>query len=86
MLRDKSGYYQYTGCIHMHTLDSDGTATHEEVVAFGAEVGLDFLLFTDHMTLKSRSAQEGYHNRLLVIVGYEHNDPEARPPRLGRKD
>ncbi len=75
MIKDKSGNYHYTGCIHMHTLDSDGTATHEEVIALGAEVGLDFLLFTDHMTLKSRKAQSGYHGSLLAIVGYEHNDP-----------
>jgi len=74
MLRDKSGYYHYTGCLHMHTQDSDGTATHAEVIGFGAEVGLDFLLFTDHMTLKSKGRYEGYHNDLLVIVGYEHND------------
>jgi len=74
MIRDKAGYYHYTGCIHMHTQDSDGTATHEEVIGFGAEVGLDFLLFSDHMTLKSRERVEGYHDNLLVIVGYEHND------------
>ncbi len=75
MIRDKSGNYQYTGCIHMHTLDSDGTAKHEEVIAIGSEVGLDFLLFSDHMTLKSREKFSGYHDSLLVIVGYEHNDP-----------
>ncbi len=75
MIRDKTGYYHYTGCIHMHTLDSDGTATHDEVIAFGAEVGLDFLFFTDHMTLKSRDAFAGYHGDLFVAVGYEHNDP-----------
>ncbi len=75
MIKDKTGYYHYTGCIHMHTKDSDGTATHDEVIAFGAEVGLDFLFFTDHMTLKSRDAFAGYHGDLFVAVGYEHNDP-----------
>jgi hypothetical protein len=75
MIKDETGYYHYTGCIHVHTKDSDGTATHEEVIAFGAEVGLDFLFFTDHMTLKSREAQSGYHGELFVTVGYEHNDP-----------
>lgn len=75
MKKDRYGYYHLTGCLHMHTPDSDGTKTHEEVAEIAAEVGLDYLIFTDHMTLKSRKKQQRFHGDVLVIVGYEHNDP-----------
>ncbi len=75
MKQDALGYYHLTGCLHMHTPDSDGTKTHEEVAEIASEVGLDFLIFTDHMTLKSRKNQQRFHGSVLVIVGYEHNDP-----------
>ncbi|MCK5125962.1 MAG: PHP domain-containing protein [candidate division Zixibacteria bacterium] len=64
-----------TGAIHVHTTDSDGTKTHEEVAAIASEVGLDFVMFADHMTLQSfHDGKEGYYNDLLVLIGYEHND------------
>lgn len=69
--------YHYSGAIHMHTTESDGTKTLEEVVAIGREVGLDFMMFTDHMGLTNREAGlEGVYGDTLVVVGYEHNDPE----------
>lgn len=75
MLQDSYGYYHIRGCVHMHTLDSDGTKTHEEIAAIAADVGLDFLLVTDHMTLRSRASQERFHGSVFIGVGYEHNDP-----------
>ena len=67
--------YYYSGAIHIHTTESDGTKTIEEVVAIGQEVKLDFMMFTDHMTLTNREAgKEGYYGQTLVVVGYEHND------------
>ncbi|MCP4570459.1 MAG: histidinol-phosphatase [FCB group bacterium] len=68
-------YTVATGVIHIHTLDSDGTKTHDEVAAIGNELGLDFLLFSDHMTLQSfDEGKEGYYDDILVLIGYEHND------------
>lgn len=64
-----------TGAVHIHTTDSDGTKTHEEVAEIADEVGLDFLMFADHMTLQSYyDGKEGYYGNVLVIIGYEHND------------
>ena len=66
-----------TGAIHIHTVDSDGTKTHEEIAGIAHEVGLRFLLFTDHMTLQSfHEGKEGFYNDVLVLIGYEHNDRE----------
>jgi hypothetical protein len=75
MLRRVADWYQYTGCVHIHTTESDGTRTLEEVVALGQEVGLDFMMFSDHMNLNNRDAgREGFYDKTLVVVGYEHND------------
>ncbi len=68
-------YKIITGVVHVHTLDSDGTKTHEEVAAIAGEVGLDFILFADHMTLQGLDeGKEGFYGDVLALIGYEHND------------
>jgi hypothetical protein len=75
MVRRVADWYQYTGCVHIHTTESDGTKSLEEVVALGREVGLEFMMFSDHMNLNNREAgKEGFYGKTLVVVGYEHND------------
>lgn len=70
-------WYHYSGAIHIHTTESDGTRPLEEVIAIGQRAGLDFMMFTDHMVLANREAgQEGMYGRTLVVVGYEHNDQD----------
>ena len=69
--------YHYSGAIHIHTTESDGTKSLEEVVAIGQQAGLDFMMFTDHMGLTNREAGlEGLYGQTLVVVGYEHNDAD----------
>jgi len=77
-MRKKLGrWYQYTGAIHIHTTDSDGTKPLDEVIALGREVGLEFMMFSDHMTLATRDqGREGFYGKTLVTIGYEHNDPQ----------
>ncbi len=75
MSKRVGNFYQYSGAVHMHTTESDGTKVLEDVVALGREVKLDFMMFTDHMTLSNRDAgKEGFYGNTLVVVGYEHND------------
>ncbi len=70
-------WFHYSGVIHVHTTESDGTRTLEEVAAIAQEVDLDFVMFTDHMTLSNRdNGKEGFYGRTLAVVGYEHNDPD----------
>jgi hypothetical protein len=70
-------WYYYAGVIHVHTTESDGTKSLEEVAAIAGEVGLDFIMFADHMTLSNRDqGKEGFYGKTLAVVGYEHNDPE----------
>ncbi|RKZ29888.1 histidinol-phosphatase [bacterium] len=66
--------YEYVGAIHIHTKDSDGSKTHEEIIRIADKIHLDFLLFTDHMTLAHKGL-ENWHNKVLVLVGYEIHDP-----------
>ena len=69
------GYHVITGAIHVHTLDSDGTKTHEDVAEIAGQTGLEFVLFTDHMTLQSLyEGKEGFYGNVLALIGYEHND------------
>jgi len=68
-------WWYYSGVIHVHTTESDGTKTLEEVARIGDEVGLDYILFADHMTLSNRDmGKEGWYGDTLALVGYEHND------------
>jgi hypothetical protein len=61
--------------MHIHTTDSDGTKPLDEVIAIGRKVGLEFMMFSDHMKLKAREeGREGFHGKTLVAIGYEHND------------
>ncbi|MEA3296795.1 MAG: histidinol-phosphatase [candidate division Zixibacteria bacterium] len=77
MVKKSGKWYQYTGAIHIHTTESDGTKTLDEVVAIGRDVGLDFMMFSDHMTLSNREAgKEGFYGKTLVTIGYEHNDTD----------
>lgn|SRR5574341_4997 len=67
--------HEYIGCIHIHSTDSDGSKPVSEIIKIGQEAGLDFLMFSDHMTLKSlKAGQEGWFGKTLVVIGYEIND------------
>ena len=72
----KKSYREITGAIHLHTTYSDGGITIKELINAAKTVGLNFIIVTDHMTL--RGLDEGYEgltDNLCVLVGYEHHDP-----------
>ncbi|MFP4200058.1 MAG: CehA/McbA family metallohydrolase [Clostridia bacterium] len=51
-MNDSPGWYR--GDLHAHSVDSDGTATAEELFAAAAQQGLHFLALTDHNNLFNR--------------------------------
>ncbi len=74
-MRKVGDHYQYSGAVHIHTTESDGTKIIEDVIAIGLDVKLDFMMFADHMTLSNReNGHEGLYDKMLVVIGYEHND------------
>jgi hypothetical protein len=68
---------EYVGAIHIHSDYSDGSKSIPEITRIAQSVNLDFLLFADHMTLQPlHDGHEGWHQRVLVLIGYEIQDPE----------
>jgi len=71
--------FEYIGAIHMHSVFSDGSGEVPQIAKFADEVGLDFIILTDHNTL--RALDEGYENwygNTLCLVGSEINDKENK--------
>lgn len=74
-----SEWYEYVGAIHIHSTYSDGTKSIEEIVPVASQAGLDYILVSDHMTLKGlEEGKEGFHGDLLVLIGYEIHDSNHR--------
>lgn len=70
---------EYIGCIHIHTVYSDGSGTYEEVIRAAQEAGLDYIMVSDHQTLRGRDeGYAGWHDNLFVSIGYEIQDLEDR--------
>jgi hypothetical protein len=64
--------HDLAGVIHVHSLYSDGTGTVPEIAAAAEANRLDFVLLTDHDTLRAKhNGEEGWHGSVLVLVGEE---------------
>lgn len=66
--------YEYTGNIHIHSSYSDGSLEIEDIAGRAHLAGLEFIIITDHHTLKGRyEEKEGYIRQVLVLIGMEAN-------------
>jgi hypothetical protein len=71
--------HEYVGAIHIHSEYSDGSGKIADIARYANEVGLDFIMLTDHNTLKSRrDGCEGWYDNVMVMIGYEINDKNNR--------
>jgi len=71
--------FEYIGAMHMHSVYSDGSGQVPEIAKAASEVGLDYILLTDHNTL--RALKEGYerwYGNTLLLVGCEINDRQNK--------
>ncbi len=67
--------YEYIGVIHVHSKFSDGSGSVKDIAETAKEVGLDFLMLTDHNTLRAlKEGYEGWYGKTLLLVGTEIND------------
>ena len=67
--------FEYVGAAHIHSNFSDGTGTVDEILKTADEVGLDFILLTDHNTLRALDEnKEKWYGNSLLLVGAELND------------
>jgi len=70
---------EYIGCIHVHTVYSDGSGTYPEIIKAAREAGLDYVMFSDHQTLRGRDeGYTGWQDNLFVSIGYEIQDTDDR--------
>ena len=69
--------------LHIHTVYSDGTGTHQQIAQAALQAGLDVVIVTDHNILVQ--GLEGYHqdstHQLLMLVGEEVHDPLRDPQK-----
>lgn len=78
-MADSGQYYEAVGAIHLHSDFSDGSLPIPEIAEIASTKQLDFLMFSDHNTLEpKRQGLEGWHGPVLVLIGYEINDPDDR--------
>lgn len=71
--------FEYSGSIHIHSKYSDGSGSVEEIARYASESDLDFIILTDHNTLKAKDkGYEKWHRNVMLIVGYEVNDNKNR--------
>jgi len=71
--------FEYSGSIHIHSKFSDGSGTVEEIANYASESNLDFIILTDHNTLKAKAKGfEKWYKETMLIVGYEVNDIKNR--------
>jgi hypothetical protein len=67
--------HEVVGCIHIHSTYSDGTGTIPEIARVAEEVGLNFIMMTDHNNLRAlKNNEERWFRSVLSIIGYEIND------------
>ncbi len=70
---------EYVGSIHIHSTYSDGSGTVEEIIKTAKEVGLDYIILTDHNTLRAKDdGNEGWYGKTALIVGAEINDKKNK--------
>jgi len=71
--------HEYTGAIHIHSVYSDGSGEVEDIGALANESGLDFIILTDHNTLRALTeGHERFYGKTLCLVGCEINDKENK--------
>jgi len=73
----KNPLYEVVGAVHLHSDFSDGSLPIPEIAEIADRKGLDFLMFSDHNTLEpKRKGMEKWYGKVLVLIGYEINDPQ----------
>jgi len=71
--------FEYVGALHIHSVFSDGSGEIKEIVKFAKEAELDFLIITDHNTLRAlNEGFEHWYDNTLLLIGCEINDKENK--------
>lgn len=63
-------YHDYAGVIHIHSTYSDGLKDLPEIIKAANKAGCDYMILTDHDTLKALPG-EGWYGNTILLVGEE---------------
>ena len=66
-------FYEYTGCLHVHTTYSDGEGCVADVAEAARRAGVDFVVVNDHahMTSSIHREEEAFYGDVLVMMDLE---------------
>ncbi len=80
-------FYDLNGIIHFHSTYSDGSGKIENLIKIAKKLKADFLISSDHNTLKPKyDGLEGYYENLFYFAGEEINTEFGHFLALGIKD
>ncbi len=65
-------YYDYKGVLNVHSNLSTGSESPLEIIQIANELNFDFIMLTEMGLSPLPSNLEGYHGRLLTLVGGEY--------------
>jgi hypothetical protein len=71
------------GAMHVHTTNSDGSGTPDEVAAAAARAGLQFVIFTDHGDATRAPESPRYRSGVLTIDAVEVSTSNGHVIALG---
>ena len=71
------------GAIHIHTRQSDGSGTVDQIAAAAARAGLQFVVLTDHGDATRSPEFPAYHHGVLCIDAVEVSTSEGHVVALG---
>ncbi|MSS72297.1 MAG: histidinol-phosphatase [Candidatus Latescibacteria bacterium] len=80
-------YVEVQGVLHVHSNHSDGSGSVAAVVEAAQRTGVDFLVLTDHNTMRAKhEGWEGWHGSTLLIVGEEVSTRAGHCLAIGTSD
>lgn len=74
------------GAYHIHTNRSDGSGSIDDVARAASEVGLQFVILTDHGTAATPPEPPSYQHGVLVIDGVEISTRDGHVVALGLRE
>ena len=87
MVESPSPCLEVQGILHVHSHHSDGSGSVPDIIEAAKRAGVDFLVLTDHDTVKARAdGWEGWHGSSLLIVGEEVTTQSGHCLAVGASD
>ena len=82
--KNPAGFYDYVGVMNVHTSQSIGTGSFDQVVSAAQKTGLNFIFISDLNAFKVKKQLEKYYEKLLVFVDAEYSYLDSRLLIYGR--